>query len=90
MVIASYKSFTNAQFRKLFAALPVEVQRQTRDRYKLFKNNPNHPSLNFKQLKGDEGLCSARVNDHYRVIGTYGPDIIWFWIGTKNEAKKMV
>ena len=89
MVINNYKSFTNASFRKLYARLADDVQRQAKAQYQLFKDNPNHPSLDFKQLQGNAGLCPARVNDHYRVVGTYGPEIIWFWIGAKNEARKL-
>jgi len=38
-------SHTTAQFRKLFAELPAEVQRQARRAYRIFRENPNHTSL---------------------------------------------
>ena len=36
-------------FRKLFAALPPDVQRKARKNYKLWRENPAHPSLDFKK-----------------------------------------
>ncbi len=43
-------SHTTAQFRKMFAELPVEVQRQARRAYRVFTQNPNQPSLRFKPV----------------------------------------
>lgn len=58
------------QFRTLFDALPVEAQRQARDAYILFKQNPRHPSLHFKRISAsDPRAYSARVGSHYRAIG---------------------
>jgi hypothetical protein len=40
-------SHTTAQFRKIFAELPAEVQRQARRAYRIFRQNPNHTSVRF-------------------------------------------
>ena len=34
----------------MFAELPVEVQRQARRAYRVFRQNPNQPSLHFKPV----------------------------------------
>jgi hypothetical protein len=36
------------KFRKAFAELPADVQKQARQAYRLFIENPHHPSLRFK------------------------------------------
>jgi hypothetical protein len=54
------KSHTDAQFRKLFAALPAEVRDQARAVYALFRSNPRHPGLNFKRVHATERYVSAR------------------------------
>jgi mRNA-degrading endonuclease RelE of RelBE toxin-antitoxin system len=80
------------RFRALLAALPADTQRQARDAYALFKQNPRHPSLRFKPISdADPGLYSARVGDHYRVIGLLAGDTItWNWIGTHEAYNKLI
>ncbi|WP_442938624.1 hypothetical protein [Nostoc sp.] len=45
------KSRITAQFRQGFADLPEQVQEQTREAYRLFKQDPSHPSLRFKKVQ---------------------------------------
>jgi hypothetical protein len=50
----------------------------------LLKNNPQHPSLQFKKLGNRNGqeIWSARVTSIYRVLAVKLPDeYVWFWIG---------
>ena len=79
-------------FRALLAALPAEAQRQAHDAYGLFKQNPRHPSLHFKRINPtDPALYSARVGDHYRVLGLLeGDTITWNWIGTHEQYNKLI
>ncbi len=41
-------SRTTRNFRELFASLPARIQRQARQSYRLFRENPQHPGLRFK------------------------------------------
>jgi hypothetical protein len=53
----------------------------------LLKNNPQHPSLQFKKLGGRKGqeIWSARVTLKYRALAVKLPDeYVWFWIGEDN------
>ncbi len=86
------RSRRTKRFKALLAALPVAVQRQAREAYRLFQQNPRHPSLHFKQVgKRDPSLYSARVGDHYRVLGILeGDTITWFWIGSHEEYNKLL
>jgi hypothetical protein len=54
-------------FWSCFDALPAAIQRQARKQYKLYRQNPNHPSLHFKELS--PGLVSVRVSRNYRALG---------------------
>lgn len=53
-------SRTTRQFRELLATLPAQVRRQARNAYELFRQNPFHPSLRFKQVHADPLIYSAR------------------------------
>ncbi len=74
-----------------FAALPAPVQRQAREAYRLFRQNPGHPGLRFEQVWSDPPTYSARVGISYRALGTLdGDTVIWFWIGTHADYDKLL
>ena len=80
------KSQTTIQFRKQFAALPKQIQEQTRKAYRQFQNDPSHPSLRFKKVHPQLPIYSARINKDYRVVGQLEEDtVVWFWIGSHTE-----
>lgn len=75
-------SRTTARFRKAFAILPRHIQRQARDAYRLFQENPQHPSLHFKPIHTTRPIYSARIGIHYRAVGILEDEtIVWFWVG---------
>jgi hypothetical protein len=79
-------SHTTAQFRKLFASLPTEVQRQARRAYRIFRQNPNHPSLRFKPVHSRQPIYSVRISHDYRAVGILeGDEIVWYWIGSHGD-----
>ena len=83
------KSHTTERFRKLFQALPKEVQQQTREAYRLFRHKPHHPSLGFKQLSGN--IYSARITLDYRAVGIRdGDDMVWIWVGSHTDYDKLI
>ena len=85
------KSRTTAQFRKAFAGLPKQVQEQTREAYRKFKQNPRHPSLRFKKIHSVLPIYSARITKNYRAVGQLdGDTIIWFWLGTHAEYDRLL
>jgi hypothetical protein len=84
-------SQTTEKFRKLFAALPLDIQNQAKVAYSQFKNNPYHPSLQFKRVHSSKPIYSARINRDYRAVGIFQDnDIIWFWIGSHTEYEKLL
>lgn len=43
------KSSRTTNFRKLFLKIPQRVKQTTKKNYELWKNDPFHPSLEFKK-----------------------------------------
>lgn len=79
-------SRTTAQFRKALAELPVPVQEQSRHAYRMFQQNPQHPSLRFRQVHQTLPVYSVRVGLHCRAVGVRdSEEIVWFWIGPHAE-----
>ena len=84
-------SHTSERFRKAYAALPKQVKKQAREAYKLFKEDPYYPGLNFKKVHAIKPIYSIRVSIDYRALGIQkGNEIIWFWIGTHSEYDKLL
>lgn len=75
-------------FWACYRLLPDEVQTLAGRAFALLKENPRHPSLQFKKAGR---YWSARVGLHHRAVGIEAPDgIIWFWIGTHKEYDKLL
>jgi hypothetical protein len=55
------QSRTTRRFWGLFSSLPPDVQQDANRAYRLFLNNPAHPSLHFKKLEGEDNIYSARI-----------------------------
>lgn len=84
-------SHTTEKFRKAFAELPADVQKQARQAYRLFIENPQHPSLRFKPIHPNRPIYSARVGIDYRAVGIKDEnEIIWYWIGSHAEYDKLI
>ncbi len=85
------KSKTTANFRKLFANLPDSIQQRSRQAYEKFKQDPNHPSLRFKQVHPTLPIYSARISKDYRAVGVLQDnEIIWFWIGSHADYDQLL
>ena len=85
------KSKRSKRFRALFSELPESVQRQANEAYRLFRANPSHPGLSFKQVSSNGPLYSVRVGIHYRALAIRKPDhLLWFWIGSHADYDKML
>ena len=86
------KSNVTPNFRKLLRALPKDVRKQARDSYRLFKSDPYHPSLQFKQISQRTKRYSVRIGMHYRALGLQVADdlIVWEWIGSHAEYDNLL
>ncbi|MEN3941175.1 hypothetical protein WJU23_07770 [Prosthecobacter sp. SYSU 5D2] len=81
------KSTATPRFWQLLNALPADVQALAEKNYRLWAEDPQHPSLHFKRLAGSGHRFSVRVGDHYRAIGWKVADggVEWVWIGSHAE-----
>jgi len=63
------KSSRTKRFRQLFLSLPQRVQETAKKNYQIWKENPFHPSLEFKEVKPREKIWSVRVGIGWRALG---------------------
>ena len=84
-------SKTTREFRERLSELPAYVQRQARESYALFRQNPAHPGLRFRQVHPTPPIYSARVGIGYRAVGSLeGDTVVWFWIGSHAEYDRLL
>jgi hypothetical protein len=58
------------------------VRAQSRQAYRLFMTNPDHPSLRFKELNGPGNYWSVRFGGGYRAVCRRdGEGVVWLWSG---------
>jgi hypothetical protein len=85
------KSRVTEDFVTCFAKLPREIQERARKCYRLWNQDPSHPSLHFKRVNDKEPIYSARVGIGWRVLGLLeGDTVTWFWIGSHAEYDRLV
>jgi hypothetical protein len=67
------------------------VQAQARLAYRLFRDDPFHPLLQFKRVHPALPIYSARVGFGYRAVATWQADlVIWFWIGSHADYDNLL
>ena len=86
-------------FKELFAKLPPEIQAEAKERFKLLKENPAHPQLNFKEFRDtgggihNPGTFSIRITPNYRALGTEVATkpqvIVWWFVGDHKTYMKV-
>jgi len=83
------KSAVLPSFWTEYRRLSNDIRQSARKAYKLWAENPFHPSLRFKCINSDEGIWSVRINRGYRAIGTLQNDTVtWFWVGSHDDYEK--
>jgi hypothetical protein len=76
-------------FWECFGTLPQHIQANARAKFDLWKTEPFHSSLQFKELR--PSLWSVRINDNYRALAwRKGELVIWFWIGVHGEYDRII
>jgi hypothetical protein len=79
-------------FKDQFDRLPDDIQKLASGAFRLFVQNPRHPSLRIHDL-GDpkrgrhrRNSFSVTITMQYRAIYTVdGDDNVWYWIGTHAD-----
>ena len=84
-------SRTTPRFWAAYRGLPPETRGFARKAYRLFLENPQHPSLRFKKVHDREPIYSVRVTRGYRAVGIVKDDeITWFWIGDHAGYERLL
>jgi len=83
------KSETLPSFWKAYGVLEETIKRQARKSYRLWANNPFHPSLHFKCINPAENTWSVRISRDYRALGNVEEGTVtWFWIGSHGDYEQ--
>ena len=84
-------SQTTKKFRQLYAELSPEIQSSALKAYRLWRENPSHPALRFKQVLSAPPVFSVRITRAFRALGVKeGGTMIWFWIGSHDEYERIL
>jgi hypothetical protein len=84
------KSISKPAFWKAYAALPSDIPRRTVRVYRLWREDPSHPGLEFKRVSSSKPIYSVRIDGH-RTVGTLDRDTMtWLWIGKHDEYERLL
>lgn len=79
------RSHVRKRFRRAYAALPEEIQRQARG-LRTLQGEPVPSPPTLPARASDSTDLSPRISLGYRALGTRdGDDIVWFWIGSHAD-----
>lgn len=85
------QSQTTEKFRQLLLAAPPAIQAKAQGAYRLWSENPDHPSLRFKKVHDQLPIYSVRIDLNWRAVGVLrGGTMIWFWIGPHSEYEMLL
>ncbi|MCZ6672566.1 MAG: hypothetical protein O7C75_06465 [Verrucomicrobia bacterium] len=82
------KSSVKKSFKKCLAQLPENVKQTAFKNFRLWQENPKHPSLHYKKVGS---FVSVRIGIHYRALGKESENkVVWFWIGSHDEYDRII
>jgi len=85
------RSHTTAEFRERLAAAPEAIQTKAQSAYRLWADNPAHPSLRFKKVHATLPIYSVRIDLDWRAVGVLqGDTMVWFWIGSHSDYERLL
>jgi mRNA-degrading endonuclease RelE of RelBE toxin-antitoxin system len=83
------KSATLPSFWAEYKSLDEDIRQRARKVYRLWRQNPFHPSLHFKCINSEEDIWSVRITLGYRAVGILdGDTVTWFWIGSHDDYER--
>jgi hypothetical protein len=82
-------SATLPSFWTAYGSLDEAVRQRARKAYRLWAENPFHPSLHFKCINREESIWFVRITLNYRALGIFeGDTVTWFWIGSHDDYEQ--
>ena len=83
-----FKHKTSSDFWHFYRQLPPEIQKIADKCFEYLKENPRHPSLQFKKVGK---VWSVRVGLQHRALATEIPEgYLWIWIGRHDEYEQIL
>ncbi|HEY9705405.1 MAG TPA: hypothetical protein V6C58_23405 [Allocoleopsis sp.] len=83
------KSNTLPSFWIAYDGLSEEIKQRVKKSFRLWMQNPFHPSLHFKCINEEERIWSVRVSLGYGVVGVLDDDTVtWFWVGSHDNYER--
>lgn len=76
----NYKLSYSNRFKKHYQALENFEKNNVKNKLRLLTQNPMHPSLRTKKIKGTDNLMESSINMSIRVIWYYEDNEIIFLI----------
>lgn len=78
-------------FWKLYDQLPRQIRRRAGKAYRLWKQTPHAPGLQFKRVGRTRPVYSVRIDADHRALGLLqGDTVTWFWIGRHDEYERLL
>jgi hypothetical protein len=85
------KSRADPSFWSCYRQLPRHVRQRAVKAYRLWRENPQHPSLRFKRVDPEDAIYSVRIDLNYRAVGWLEQDtVIWYWIGDHDDYDRLL
>jgi hypothetical protein len=82
------RHFASRTFWQAYEDLPEQVRALADRNYALLKENPQHPSLQFKKVGR---FWSVRVGLRYRALAVEADsDLVWYWIGSHADYDALI
>lgn len=83
------RSATLPSFWEAYRSLDEDLKGRARKAFRLWAENPFHPSLRFKCIHREENIWSVRITRGYRTLGILeGDTVTWFWIGGHDDYER--
>ncbi len=84
-------SHTTARFREALNQLPEDIRQSAREAFRIWRQDPHHPSLHFKRIHTAKRIYSVRVALGWRAVGVLrGDDMVWYWIGSHADYDGLI
>ena len=78
------------RFTKAYLRLPSDIREKVKKALALLEENPRHPSLQTKPIKGARGFYEARVDRNYRMtyVRLAADTLEMSYVDNHNDALK--
>ena len=77
--------FAYERFRTSYRRLPPAIQRKVDRQVQRLSEDPRHPSLQVKPVKGTKGIWEARIDLHYRMTFEMSGEVLYLRVAGNHD-----